>query len=268
METTVRKTPAEPEQSARVSARRTSSDPKISDLIAEDSAPAPDVLTVDKPLIAKAKPSAAPTRHEHPPVHHTVVDDVIDGGRRITRTQERDRSVYFAGCRLCQLQDRERMQTEPPPIDFERTLFFVPETDYDQQIARAYILHRYGEEAQNIVHAFNAEKLTYVRGAQIIVVVRRALPGKMLGKREKRIKDEEGKWDDQPVPPETYLNEIVESAPIIVEDVVRVTKADMYNEGSVDMSELIERLGELVFPNKVQLPADPRDKMYVMRANT
>lgn len=267
METTVRKTPAEGE-SPRPSARRGSADPKISDLLAEESAAGAEEIKLDRPTIAKAKPAAPPTRHEHPPVHHTVVDDVIDGGRRITRTQERPPSVYFAGCRLCQLHDRERMANEPPPIDFERTLFFVPEVDYDNQIARAYILHRYGEEATNIVHAFNAEKLTYVRGAQIIVVVRRAQAGKPLGKREKRIKDEEGKWDDQAVPPETYLHEIVESAPLVVEDVVRVQKADMYNEGSIDMSELIERLGELVYPNKVQLPADPRDKQYVMRANT
>lgn len=256
METTVRKTPAEDKPpSARAS--------KLADIISEDPPPSQETIT-----IAKAKPAPAPTRHEHPPVHHTVIADVSDGGKRITQTVERPRSVYFAGCRLCQLQDRERRESEPPPIDYDATLFFVPELDYDQQIARAYIRHRYGADATNIVHAFNAEKLTYVRGAQIIVVVRRPLPGKLLGKREKRIKDEEGKWDDQPVSPEEYIGEIVESAPLIVEDVVRVTKADMYNEGSIDMSELIERLGELVWPNKLQLPADPRDKLYVMRANT
>jgi hypothetical protein len=42
----------------------------------------------------------------------------------------------------------------------------------------------------------------------------------------------------------------------------------MFSEQSVDMRELVARLAEVAQPYRIAIPADPKDRMYVMRLNS
>lgn len=207
--------------------------------------------------------------HVHPSGIRDEVVGVDEQGRRIIRQVPARTPRYVHNCPACMAEDKARLAAPPTltAAEMESTLFFVPETDYDRDICRIYVQQRY-PNAQSISHQVNAEKLSYVKGARIVVVTRRGLDGKRPGPGWKRQKDEEGKFEDFKVPPETYLHEVVESAPILVSDCMDVVPATMFSEGSVDMTELSARLAEHAYPYRIALPADPRDKMYVMRLHS
>lgn len=222
-----------------------------------------------------AQPSAAAT-HTHPPQFRDVQTGIDpDSGKRIISTIQGRTPTYMVTCAACRAADRERMSGPPAALDFARTIFLVPEPAYDNRVARAYIEKRYGnaalvgdESGLNIVHSFQAHKLTFVKGAQVIVVTRRAKNGKMVGPATKRSKDEEGTFYDAPIEPETYIDECVESAPILVSDCITVQPATMFTEQQIDMTELVARLAEVAQPYRIAPPSDPADRMYAMRLNS
>lgn len=231
-------------------------------------------MTTRKVSDDKPKTSAAATEKsdEHKHVHPQGFRDVIvgqdDTGRRIVHTIPDRTPKYLHNCKACQAEDRARMKEPPSVLNLEQTLFLVPEPEYDGQVARAYLERRYQGEARNVVSAFNAEKLAYVKGSQVVVVTRRGKDGRSTGPRTRRTRDEEGTFHDAPIPPETYLEEIVESEPITVSDCIAMTEATMFSDASVDFSELVARLAERAVPFRIAPPADPKDRMYVMRLNT
>lgn len=208
--------------------------------------------------------------HNHPRGVRDEVAGIDEQGRRMIR-QVMDRvPTYVHSCKACMAEDRARMKAPPTltDADMDRTMFLIPESDYDQRVCKAYLANRY-PEAKAIVSQFHAERMSYVKDAQIVVVTRRAAPGKQLGSGYKRMQDEETKgWFDMPVPPETYLHEVVESPPIVVAECMLVKPADMFSEQSIDMSELTARLAERAHPYRIAIPADERDRMFVMRLNS
>jgi len=177
--------------------------------------------------------------------------------------------TYIFSCKGCIADDKKRMDAPPTlnEVALDKTLFLIPETEYDQAICRVYLKTRY-PEATNIVAQFNAERLSYVKGAQIVVITRRGKNGGMPGPGTRRQKDAEDVWKESKIPPETYLDELVESAPILVEECMNVVPANMFSDQDVDMRELIARLSERAYPYRIACPADPRDKLYIMRLNS
>jgi hypothetical protein len=234
-----------------------------------------DAIEKEVPLPARASARAKPIEPEDktPPkhVHPTGVREEVIGyddlGRRQLRAVADRTPTYMVTCKACIADDRKRSLEAPAALDIDHTLFLVPEPAYDNSVARAYVLSRW-PEAVNIVSAFHAEKLSYVKGAQIVVITRRGLNGKLPGPSTKRTKDEEGTFHDEPIPPDTYLRECVESAPIVVAECMDVVPATMFSEQSVDMRELVARLAEVAQPYRIAIPADPKDRMYVMRLNS
>lgn len=218
----------------------------------------------------EAKNPDGPAVHVHPTGIVEEVFGVDEQGRRQLRIVPDRTPTYISTCKGCKADDKARMAAPPSPKvleHLEQTLFLIPEPEYDALVARAYIATRY-PDAGNIVCAFHAEKLSYVKGAQVVVVTRRGINGKQPGPRSKRTKDEEGTFYDQPIPPDTYLAEIVESEPIIVADCMDVVPATMFSEQSVDMREFTARLAERAHPFRIAPPSDPKDRMYVMRLNS
>lgn len=203
--------------------------------------------------------------HNHPRGMRDRIAGLDPDGRRIVVTEMDRQPTYLPNCKACQAADRERMAGPAPKYNLETTMFLLPEPEYDNMVCRAYLIARY-PDAEHIVHAFNADKLSYVKGAQVVVITRRGKNGK-LGPRTKRAKDEEGTFYDAPIPPETYLDEVVESDPIVVADCVRVQAGSMYAEESVDFSELMARIAERAVPFRIAPPIAP-DKLYVMRLNS
>jgi hypothetical protein len=207
--------------------------------------------------------------HMHPTGWRDEVVGVDEQGRRQIRQVQARTATYVFSCPACIAEDRARMKAEPTltAAELGTTLFLIPESDYDRDVCRLYLAQRY-PTAQSISHQVHCEKLSYVNGARVVVVTRRGEGGKMSGPSTKRRKDEEGKFEDFKIPPETYLHEVVESAPIVVAECMDVVPATMFSEGSVDMNELVARLAERAFPYRIAPPSDPRDKMYVMRLNS
>lgn len=214
------------------------------------------------------QPSAS-SAHTHVGGWRDEIYGIDEQGRRQIRSVLARTPLYVHSCKTCQAEDKARMAAPPTLTDAEidNTLFLIPESDYDRDVARAYLSNRY-PNARSVSHQFHAEKLTYVQGARIVVCTRRGIDGKPSGPAWKRRKDEEGKFEDFKIPADTYVNEIVESAPIVVAECMDVVPATMFSEGSVDMTELAARLAEHAYPYRIALPADPRDKMYVMRLNS
>lgn len=210
-----------------------------------------------------------PPEHEHPRGVVDVITGVDDQGRRVIGSVPARVPKYKFDCPRCVWEDEKRMN-EPPTLteeELETTLFLVPEPKYDIDVCRAYVAKRYPGK-RNVTSSFNAERLSYVRAAQIVVISRRGANGQPVGPGSKRQKDEEGKFVDFPVPPETYLNEVVESAPIVVAECMDVIAATMLSEGSVDMRELVARLHEHTVPYRIALPTHKDDKLYIMRGSS
>lgn len=221
----------------------------------------------EKPPAPQAPPAAIVVDHPH--VHPQGVREVEIGrdpeGRRIIQVQPDRQMTYSPRCKGCIQADQRRMAAPPGDYDLSATMFLIPEPEYDNMVARAYLAQRY-PEAEHIVHQFNADKLSYVKGSQVVVITRRGLNGKS-GPRWKREKDEEGTFNDVQVAPETYIKEIVESDPIVVSECVQVTAGTMYAEESADFRELMARIAERAVPFRIAPPQHP-DKLYVMRLNS
>lgn len=215
---------------------------------------------------ARAGVEPAPElKHNHPRSVREQVMGQDDNGRRIIGIVQDPAPTYYAACKACQAADKARMAAPPTITNLETTMFLIPETQYDGMIARAYINARY-PEAEHVVHQFNAEKLSYTKGAQVVVITRRGKNGK-LGPRYKRTKDEEGTFYDQEQPPENYIDEIVESDPVVVADHINETPGTMYSERSADFGEFVTRLAERAVPYRIA-PPNPPDKLFVMRLNS
>lgn len=208
-------------------------------------------------------------QHKHPSGVRDQAVGFDDQGRRVIREVQARVPTYIFSCKGCIAEDKARMSapTTLTEEQIEKTLFLIPEGDYDQQVVREYLKIRY-PEAQNVVAMFHAERLSYIKGAQIVVVTRRGKNGGHPGPSWRRQKDVEDVWKETKIPPETYLDEVVESAPVVVAQCMDVSPANMFSDQQVDMSELVVRLTELAMPYRIAVPADPRDRMYVMRANT
>jgi hypothetical protein len=227
------------------------------------SARGADAPALDKPAAAVA------VEHKHPTGYCDQIVGFDDRGMRIINQVPARTPTYLFSCKACQADDKRRMSVPSKllPSEIDRTLFLVPEDDYAGLVARAYVQQRYGD-VPHMVCAFHAERLSYVKGSQIVVVTRRGKDGRAPGSAWKRQKDAEDIWQETKIPPETYVDECVESEPIVVADCMDVVPATMFTEGNVNMSELVARLAERAAPFRIALPADPRDKMYTMRLHS
>lgn len=242
---------------------------------ASDQPSVADAIIVDNPLPpAPEKPAQVvddlPAK-KPPHVHPSGVCDRIVGedrdGKPIIREVPARTPTYVFNCKACQWEDRERMKAPTEVLDLDSVLFLVPESDYDQKVCRAYVSKRY-PEVTSVTDKFHAERLSFVPNARVVVVTRRAKPGKQLGPRFKRKKDAEDVWQEWEVEPETYLDDVVESAPINIRECLHVQPAGMFSDQKLDLSELIARLSEVAYPYRIAIPAHPDDRMYVMRNNT
>lgn len=213
-------------------------------------------------------PVAAPAKHKHPAGVRDVLAGHDDQGRRIVQTVPARIVTYRFDCKACQQEDAARMAAPPTlsPADYERTIFLVTDGAYDGSVARAYIKQRYGGEVPraNVVSAFHAEKLAYVKDVKIIVFARRGKNGEVPGPSARRQKDAEEVWKETPIPPDTYIDEVVESSIIDLTDCLGYVAATMFTEQSIDLRELVDVLSERAYPHYIAIPTEG-DKMYAMR---
>src|ERR1700759_2183246 len=117
-----------------------------------------------------------PERNVHPQGVREVIIGYDDTGKRIIGATQDRVPTYLSTCKACIEADQARMREPSTLLNIETTMFLVPEPEYDGMVARAYLAQRY-PGAENIVHAFHAEKLSYVKGAQVVVITRRGKNG-------------------------------------------------------------------------------------------
>src|SRR5882672_6770382 len=182
---------------------------------------------------ARVQEEKAP-EHKHPQGVCDVVVGHDDQGRRVIQQALERKATYRSDCRACQLEDKKRMDSPSrlTAAEMETTLFLIPEPDYDNLVARQYLKRRH-QNAKNIVAAFHAEKLSFVKDAQIVVISRRGKDGNPPQTAWKRQKDAEDVWQETKLPPETFIDECVESEPIMVSECLDVVPATMFSEQSV-----------------------------------
>jgi hypothetical protein len=242
------------------------------------SAPQPtaaDAIIAEVPLVVSEKPKYAAQElpKDCPPHHHPagVCDKVVGldsiSGLPIIREVAARKPMYIPTCKACQWEDRDRLATEPELLDLSSVLFLVPEVEYDQRICKLHVSKRY-PDAKAIASSFHAERLTFVPNARIVVVTRRPPMGSTVGPRYKRRMDEEGVWQEWELEPATYLSDVVESAPIVVAECMRIESGSMFADQKHDLSELVARLSEVAQPYRIAIPAHPDDRMYIMRSNS
>lgn len=189
------------------------------------------------------------------------------------RTAEhRHASHYLHTCKACREADKARSAPDKRALseaDLAHTTFLLPEDSYDNQVCRAYLLSKYPDhDHQFITSMINLDMLTGWEREDTIVVIRRVAGPQGFGPRIKRQKDEENKWADIEVPPHTYVPEVVESAPLLVDELVSRPKANRYVKAPIDYMPLVERLTEFLVPTyRVDMPREKNDSlMRVIRS--
>lgn len=159
---------------------------------------------------------------------------------------------YQFSCKACLLEDTLR-RTAPEDYsdeDFANTLFLTPEDDFDGGLCKLYIANKYGDLAQ-VTTELRPERMATWRGGRVVVVTRRALPGKTVGPRSRMEENKHGELVEMTVPISEYLPEVWESAPVVVSDVVAATAATMLSDAIVDLGELHDILCELAAPRYI-----------------
>lgn len=148
--------------------------------------------------------------------------------------------------------------------DLKNVTFFIPESDYDNLICRAYLESKYPDPDDyiGITSQINIDGLGGWPVDDLIVIVRRDTWPKVPSRCRVREKDEEGKWKYEDVDPTTLIHEIVEMAPIHVHSAMVTTAATRYEKAKHDKSGLIRRLCEVMCqPYRIDLPRDPKDSL-------
>lgn len=248
--------------------REPSKQPSIADAIIPDKPFAEFSAEEPKPSAAAPEQPALCPAHLHPEGVREAYAGEDREGRPIWRTVPARTATYIFNCKACIWEDRKRMNSPSELMDLGTVLFLVPESDYDQQVCRAYLERRYPEQQLSISATFHAERLSFVPGARIVVVTRRARMGTRPGPRSRKRMDAEGVWQEMDIDPMTYLEEVIESEPVNVRECIRITDGSMFSDQQVDMSELVTRLCEYAYPYRIVSPVHKDDRMYIMRANT
>lgn len=201
-------------------------------------------------VTARKAPKVDPTVHTHGngACYEPYTDE---DGRRRTRPVQGRIPKYVFSCKACQAEDAKRLAA-PATLseeEAEDTVFLIPENSTDGKIARAYLEQRYPQRELFALDTIRPERLALRPGSRVVVLSRRVLPGnKTVGSSIKQGEDKDGNVVDIHVPPETHIAEIVESAPIVVSDCVASTSATMFEDATIDISELRDRLSEHALP--------------------
>lgn len=169
---------------------------------------------------------------------------------------------YWFTCPACRAEDRARSAPDFKQLteeDYERTTFMIPSSDIDRRICEAYLALKY-PDAPYITSSLNLETLSGWGDDEQIVVVRRDTWPKAPGASFKRMKDEEGKWETQELPAETFVADVVEMAPIVVRETLVHSKADRFKKAKIDKMPLVRRLAEVMAPPyRPDMPKSDKD---------
>jgi hypothetical protein len=207
--------------------------------------------------------------HKHGDGRCEVAHIDEDGRRRVTPMQGRIPRYVF-NCKACVADDQKRMALAAPELDLDSTVFLIPEMAPDSLVALAYLEKRYPGQELATMDTIRPTRLALRKGVTIVVVTRRALPGsKHVGSLKRLIEDKRGEMIEVDVSPAEYIAEIVESAPLNVDDCVAATAATMFQDAQVDLTELCLSLCDVAAPryriDQYQRVVGSEETVFTMR---
>lgn len=209
---------------------------------------APTVAAHTAPAKASKKADNERPKHVHPKRFHTEVSMDQDN-RRVCQVVQSEPATYLYGCPLCALEDAERKSGEPlvKEEDFDKTIFLVPHLDFSREVCSLYIQKRYPGAV--ILSAIQPEVLAAVRDVQIVIVTRKPRKNAIeLAPSHETLLNAKEEWIQKPVPVADFLDEVTESAPLLVSDGVSTTSATMFSGASIDLDVLKSRMCDLAAP--------------------
>lgn len=155
-------------------------------------------------------------------------------------------------------------RVQPPETDDrlpypENTVFLLPDLDYDKRVINLYLKQKYkGIPAQYIDSQVNSQAIPFVRDLAFVVCVRRAKEDEVPGPDHEDYEDpKSGKIRSRPIKPETYIHEVVESAPIRVGDHVKIERGTMFAPVETNLRPLIQALSDAAYPYRVSSQNKP-----------
>lgn len=178
---------------------------------------------------------------------------IDEDGRRRNRPAQGRVPKYVFSCKACQAEDKARMAAAPTLTEdeFESTVFLVPENASDAKVVTEYLKKRYPGQELFTTDTIRPARLALRPGAQVVVLVRRPLPGQPhVGANFRQVEDKDGRQVEQPIPPAEHIPEVFESTPVVVSECVNATNATMFEDATIDISEFKARLGDLAMPRQ------------------
>jgi len=152
-------------------------------------------------------------------------------------------------------QQQQTRSTEPADTRVpcpENTIFLIPDLEYDARVINLYLKKKYKNiPAAMITNQVNSNMLAFVTGLQFVVCVRRAQEDQSLGPDFEYVEDKNGKTRMVPIKHETYISDVVESAPVKVSEYVKVQPASMFQQTETNLKPLIQALGDAAYPFRV-----------------
>lgn len=140
------------------------------------------------------------------------------------------------------------------------TVWLVPDIDYDKQVIQKYLAAKYRDIPRDMIQVqVNMQALPHVPTMQIIVCVRRQKDEfSPLGPSNRVVFDQARQSNrHEPIPPETYIDEVFESEPVRVGEYVKVTPGMIFRPQETDLNPLIDRLCALAAPCRVTPQCKP-----------
>lgn len=201
----------------------------------------------------------------------------VDKSAKVTRpapTHNHEGIPYLFGCQACRQEDLERSRINNPTIPqemLEFTTFLVPIEDYEEQVCREYLRLKY-PDAPWIGSTFDVSNLMGLAAderEQLVIIRRAGLNGKGPGPGSKPVYNSENIWvRNDPVPVETYLNEVVESRPINIRASLEVVKPSRFVKSHLDKQRFVEQASSAAYPAMLQMPRHKDDVLMTLRARS
>lgn len=146
---------------------------------------------------------------------------------------------------------------EPYPLDANGEayrVFLVPDIGYDQGVIKGYLKKKYsGIPPEMITSQVNMSVMANLANLEFVVCVRRGIDGEPgPAYTVETVETQSGtRRREVPIPPETYHNEVYESAPIRVRDHVKIEKVNLFRATEPQLGDLINVLCAHAMPHRI-----------------
>lgn len=141
----------------------------------------------------------------------------------------------------------------------DNTVWLIPDIDYDKQVITKYLLKKYSGLPRDMIQSqVNMQALPHLPDVKVVVLVRRPKEDEVLGPMVTfEFDTARNQMKPIPVPPETYVHEVVENPPVRVGDYVTVKPGQIFRPQETDIMPLVDKLCDYAHPCRVSPQCKP-----------